>query len=251
LASQTIIQQTIKIRDRLEKSAYVGFYKAIRAQYNDVLDYIDVYNPVQLRSQVASVVYSNHIQKAMIGAYTSAAVLALMQRNRLMGEKSDMWEDIFIEQMKLYVMTTQAEMIQKITVTTQKFITNVIDEAIESGLGIDDVSRLILKGLTGKDALTITRSRARTIARTEILKANAVAQNKAVESLGFAIEKKWLDSGLEGVRESHVSAASEGWVGEEHVFGNGCKQPGDPNGAIGEIINCRCVLDMRRKGVNR
>lgn len=246
--SQTTIQ-TIRIRRRLEKLAYVDFYNAIRSQYNSVLDYIEVYAPIQLLRQVDNLILEAEIKQAMINAYSSASIFALKQRNQLMGQKEDMWNDIFLVDMRNYVLSSQSEIISNITNTTKKYITSVIEKSIAEGLGIEDTSEMIVKGLRGRDALGITRSRAKTIARTEILKANAVAQNKGIKSVGFPVEKKWEDSGLEGVRETHIAASAEGWVDEDHVFRNGLRQPGDPSGAIGEVINCRCVLRTRRKGV--
>lgn len=87
---------------------------------------------------------------------------------------------------------------------------------------------------------SISKSRAETIARTEV---QGVTQKGSFEAYAQAQIpiKIWVSVLDSNTRDSHA-----GIDGEERPinvpFSNGLMYPGDPSGSAGEVINCRCTI---------
>ena len=86
----------------------------------------------------------------------------------------------------------------------------------------------------------ISRKRAKTIARTEVLGATQKGTFEGYKQVHVGI-KIWVTTPDGKARDSHASIDGE----ERPIdvpFGNGLMYPGDPSGSAGEIINCRCTI---------
>ena len=92
----------------------------------------------------------------------------------------------------------------------------------------------------------ITTYRAMLIARTEVHSAASYGSHEAARQSGVAQEKKWLDSGDERVRDSHISNSAAGWIPFDRQYPSGQMHPGE--GAAAEVIMCRCVEQFRGSG---
>ncbi len=69
------------------------------------------------------------------------------------------------------------------------------------------------------------------------------------EEMGIELEQEWLAT-LDGrTRHSHRHLDGEK-IKVGGTFSNGCKFPGDPDGAPSEIQNCRCTLVAALKGID-
>lgn len=168
-------------------------------------------------------------------------------RKKLIGQKdvSEGWQ-AFFEQFILPILNkSTARKVKAITDTTQKLIREAIERGIADGLGIDKISGFVQAEMSGATAW-----RARAIAQTEVISASNQAAFEGAESAGIEYKKFWSNSGLDGVRDSHIFAQewSYGQDGinpnEKFDMGNGnfMMHPGDPEGPPEEIINCRCTL---------
>lgn len=73
---------------------------------------------------------------------------------------------------------------------------------------------------------------------------------RRAESMGIKTLKVWLATPDSRVRDSHARLDGEERETEEE-FSNGCRYPGDPNGAPEEVWNCRCTLISQVKGTPR
>lgn len=125
---------------------------------------------------------------------------------------------------------------------------------------VTDYTKELIKGIvyTGRDngdsIATIARDlktnfdqfgtvRAFRIARTEVVSASNFgsyqAAQQAAEEVGD-LEKEWIDSGDERVRDKHEKVNGER-VGLYKKFSNGLEHPGDMSGPADEVINCRCT----------
>jgi HK97 family phage portal protein len=129
---------------------------------------------------------------------------------------------------------------------TKKALASLIGDAVEAGLGVDEVVGQIKDKY--KEFGTV---RAKRIARTEIHKAQNKGQVESIRSLGRAdMEKGWLWSQVS--RSSH--AAIDGtWVPMEDKFSvpgadAPMDRPGDPAGGPQAVVNCSCTLVFRRTG---
>ena len=63
----------------------------------------------------------------------------------------------------------------------------------------------------------------------------------AAEAMGIRLQKVWMATHDTRTRESHGRIDGER-VDKDAAFSNGCRYPGDPNGAPEEIYNCRCTM---------
>ena len=63
----------------------------------------------------------------------------------------------------------------------------------------------------------------------------------AAEAMGIRLQKEWMATHDTRTRESHGRIDGER-VDKDAAFSNGCRYPGDPNGAPEEIYNCRCTM---------
>lgn len=78
-------------------------------------------------------------------------------------------------------------------------------------------------------------------AMTEAQNAGRMNSYKRCRDMGIGVKHQWMATHDARIRDSHVLLDGEiQEVGEE--FSNGCRYPGDPNGAPEEIWNCRCTL---------
>ena len=100
--------------------------------------------------------------------------------------------------------------------------------------------------------VTMNRDSAIRTARTAVTGAqNAGRMDSyfAAEKMGIKCRKEWMAT-LDGrTRHSHAMLDGE-VVDNDKKFSNGCRFPGDPNGAPAEIYNCRCTLVSAIEGID-
>lgn len=63
----------------------------------------------------------------------------------------------------------------------------------------------------------------------------------AADAMGIRLQKEWMATHDTRTRESHGRIDGER-VDKNASFSNGCRYPGDPNGAPEEVYNCRCTM---------
>lgn len=128
---------------------------------------------------------------------------------------------------------------------TVRRLQSVIAQGIEDGDGIELIARRIRGSIPG-----MTRRRAVTIVRTEVVAASnhasEVATAAIAEDLGLTVTKVWLTALDERVRSSHRRAHGQA-VPQSAPFtvaGEQMMYPGDDSlGATARnLINCRCTV---------
>ncbi|MBP2635544.1 MAG: phage Mu protein like protein [Firmicutes bacterium] len=124
--------------------------------------------------------------------------------------------------------------------TTHSELEAALQVVIENGEGIDKaVSRI-------KDLPEFNRTRARTTAITEVLRANSVAAHEAYIQSPAVTQKIWKHSGAKKnkPRESHVALNGVTIGLDEHFNVSGYKAlyPRDSKLPASESVNCHCVL---------
>ena len=86
-------------------------------------------------------------------------------------------------------------------------------------------------------------NRAKTIARTEVVKASSWSQQRAAKSTGKTLEKEWVSRRDGVVRESHFILDNQRVPADSFYLYNGVKLdfPADPKAPAALTVNCRCT----------
>lgn len=254
-----IERTVIRKRKALMAAGRRMFVNAIREQYDQALAIIRRTDISQMRQAVEDAVKPEPIDTIFSKYYASAADIAMDWRkyhNR--GRKStedDLYYDKFKRYLSNYARTRAGYRINDITKTTEKYILDAVESAtlrgFDEGLGIEKVRELIYSAVE-ENFGSLTPSRARLIAQTEMITASNQAAMEGTRSLGMEFRKFWSISGKGNTRDSHVAAEAEslerGGLKEDEYFEsvssgeNKMFYPGDPNGTAEEVCNCHCTL---------
>lgn len=119
--------------------------------------------------------------------------------------------------------------------TTFKKLKSEFKESLENNEGRAELVRRI-ENTYGN----ISRKRAKTIARTEVVGVTQKGTFEGYKQVNVGI-KIWVATPDGRTRDSHASIDGQ----EKPIdvpFGNGLMYPGDPSGSPSEIINCRCTI---------
>lgn len=146
------------------------------------------------------------------------------------------WVDQVLEYLQLHILN---KAVIPITETTKSFILNVIETAVQEGWSIERIAQRIMR-------TDILDARARTIARTETIRAANVGHVVGAKKFPYEVTKGWLAARDHRTRHSHRLVNGQK-VEEDEKFSNGLLFPGDPEGAASEVINCRCRVIYKAK----
>lgn len=128
----------------------------------------------------------------------------------------------------------------------RKQLNSAILQGILNGESIPKIAKR-LSEVAIKDYKVAVRN-ART-ATTGAENGGRVYSYEKAEEMGIELEQEWLAT-LDGrTRHSHRQLDGEK-IKVGGTFSNGCKFPGDPDGAPSEIMGCRCTLVAALKGID-
>lgn len=122
----------------------------------------------------------------------------------------------------------------------------VIADSLSNGDAPEQVAKNILSKVGGVES----RSRAMTIARTEVgIAANTATYdrtNAAADESGLDIEYEWISTNDGRVRDTHKQANGQRVKrGEDfRVGGERVRHPSDARASASNIVNCRCVMGV-------
>lgn len=136
----------------------------------------------------------------------------------------------------IYFLTNKELKIQGVIQTVKEQIRKEIIEGYQGGESIDQIADRI------RGVFDIAKSRARTIARTEVIGSVNEGRFLAMNRSGFR-EQEWFTAMDERVRAQHLPMHGKKIkVGEMWVMpdGSSLRHPGDWNASASQIINCRC-----------
>ena len=164
---------------------------------------------------------------------------------------AETWETSFYENAVNHINETSLLKATQIAGTNatliQNQLNNILTQSINEGWSIDKITKELQTSFKD-DSTAMSKYRAQTIARTEVNSAANWSTMDGAKSLGMPIQKRWLTSGLQGVRASHTASMAQGWIDENLTFVNGLHFCGDQStGDVGEFINCRCTTLTRVK----
>jgi SPP1 gp7 family putative phage head morphogenesis protein len=152
-------------------------------------------------------------------------------------------EFLFTPEMAARLQADGARLVKGVNHTTRNLLARELSQATEAGESIDQVASRVRK------VFATRRKHARTIARTEMLRASQDAQMTAFRISGVVESKRWNTSLDASVRDTH--ALTNGQVvpvSLPFTLGDGERSdgPGLGHGGVplspGNAINCRCFL---------
>jgi hypothetical protein len=160
--------------------------------------------------------------------------------------------EAWIQEVMNYLRLHAIRFVQNISDTTREDILKILERGQSENLTIDQ----IINELSGSG---IVETRARTIARTEIVRAANVGHLAGAKSFPYEVNKNWQGAGDHRERHSH-RLMNEIAIDETDLFKvpiyKGDKPtgafdmmnaPGDPNAHPSNTINCRCRVTFKAK----
>ena len=193
-------------------------------------------------------------RQMVVAAATSFGVRIFEQAKSLgveMERKEDFAQNMLMEAMKYLAREVIRERIGGVVMTTRANIIRAIARGFVEGLGQNEIADMIME-----QAPQVSESRAKTIARTEVHGAANYGSLQAAKKAGVSSKKEWLSA--QDLRTRSIEAGDD-WdhltydgttVGMDEVFAfesakgqrDLLQYPGDPSGAGGNVINCRCTM---------
>ena len=131
----------------------------------------------------------------------------------------------------------------KVNETTFKALDKIVLEAVKNGEAPASIAKRVSEMFDD-----ISEARAYTIARTETNSMWNNHQYEIMKASGLVVGKIWHTSPSKGTRETHSKQAGTKLTGSgdeimDRKFANGCAFPHDPDGAVGEVVNCKCYIE--------
>jgi SPP1 gp7 family putative phage head morphogenesis protein len=143
---------------------------------------------------------------------------------------------VFEDAILAYAERETAWLVDVMAETTEKAVVEAMTASVQEGLAGGDLIRDLTKRL--ESDLAFSPKRARLVARTETTRAWNGSQRSSLSDYakrsGQRVEKSWLSSRDDRVREEHDELDDGTFIPIDAVFGNGLTEPGEPN--------CRCTL---------
>jgi uncharacterized protein with gpF-like domain len=193
--------------------------------------------------------------REMITAATVSFGMRIWQQGKAHGLVFEKKQDFAEIMTSLALRYVASEMIRRRIVgvenTTRANIVDAIARGYSEGLGQRGIADLILDRIP-----SIAQFRANVIARTEVHGAANYGSLEAAKQTGVTTKKEWLSAADERTRSFDAGdewdhASYDGTtVGNDESFAftstkgqsDSLMYPGDPSGAAGNVINCRCTL---------
>jgi hypothetical protein len=231
---QQYIRNQEIIRRRMEKLFVPKVYAALQSQIAAAVAAVREKGIAAAQGNIHGSILNTEIGAVITELYSVAAKLAI--RKYKPNKKAFGFNDDFVaavlEYFKKFLLT---KVVVPISQTTINQIEAVLQLAITNGWGVE-------KTVKELEDSPITKVRARLIVRTETVKATNFTQLAAADSEEIEMQKEWIAIEDKRTRKSHSHAGVDGErVDIDQPYSNGLMFPGDPNGNIKEIANCRCT----------
>lgn len=169
--------------------------------------------------------------------HTAASTAGVTRVNNAFGVSFDL-EAPFVQD---FIRARANQLAGQVTDTTYSAIQQALADGVSQGLSIDDLAVEVQHVFD-----VASRSRAQTIARTEVISASNGSASLAAAQLpaDVAAGQEWISTRDERTRDDHADADGQvvAMGNPFDVGGEALLYPGDPAGDGGNVINCRCTV---------
>jgi len=171
--------------------------------------------------------------------HTAATTAGVTRVNNAFGVSFDL-EAPFVQD---FIRARANQLAGQVTDTTYSAIQQALADGVANGASIDDLARGV------QDVFDVaSRSRAQTIARTEVISASNGSASLAAAQLpaDVAAGQEWISTRDDRTRVDHDEADGQvvAMGAPFEVGGESLLYPGDPDGDGGNVINCRCTTAL-------
>lgn len=218
----------------MEKLFVPKVYAALQSQIRAAVAAVREKGIQQAQGNIHGSILNTEIGAVVTDLYKVAAKLAIRKYkpNKKAFSFNDDFVNAVLEYFKKYLLE---KVVVPISRTTVNQIENILQKAIAGGWGVE-------KTVKELEDSPITKIRARLIVRTETVKATNFTQLAAADSEEYEMEKQWIAIEDKRTRRSHSHQGVDGErIDIDQPYSNGLMFPGDPQGDIEEIANCRCT----------
>lgn len=232
-------------RQRFYGTARSIMRKALKSYTTELMTEINKANSTQEIIQASEKnLRPDAIRKAMLILYGKTIPYFANQAVKQLKPKKSTPDNIELDYWHAYinskVVPKLANRITWITNTTEDIFKStcrrLCDEAIQQGLGVDNIASNIQKELGIAE-----KYRAERIARTEVVSASNEGSLAGAKSTDLDLDKEWIAYIDDKTRDSHIDLNGT-TVAMNENFSNGLEYPGDPSGEAEDVINCRCTI---------
>lgn len=243
------INQSKRIQKRMERLYLAKVYKALQAQIKAFTNDLRLGGVDYAKGRLSMDIMNGHIGPVIKSIYRMSALSNANQvysrlkkyevslKYRTFGF-NEVWTQDVLNYFRLHLLE---KAVLPISETTKEIILRTLEKATTEGWSISETVKYL-------ETTDITKNRARTIVRTETVRATNFGGMLGAFESTLVMEKEWIDSNDFRVRVTHTHA---GVGGEKRdllkPFSNGLQFPGDPEGSAKETVNCRCVLGFTPK----
>lgn len=171
-------------------------------------------------------------------------------------EPLTLFEQIILD----FIQRFGAAKVTQILETTRDQLQRIVDRGVRDGLGQEAIAKAITDTVP-----SLSRTRARVIARTEVHAAAMYASQEVAKTAAVPMNKRWISvfdhrtrdfgEGDGVVDQANHRRMNEETVGPDELFSvprlggfDLMTGPGDPNAPVYQVVNCRCALIYRRVG---
>lgn len=185
-----------------------------------------------LNAKIGTIIQRIYLE---VGAMMAKANTIQAQKQKALGGQ---YRDEIMEYFRLNLLNKSAF---KVSATTRKRLLDILIRGTEKGSSVDQMVREV-------EQLDEIKARARTIVRTEVVRAANYGVYLGATRSDYEMEKEWLEIKDHRTRLTHTHAGVGGQKADlNQRFTNGLMFPGDPDGSARETINCRCRMVTRAK----
>lgn len=242
------VDVNLRLQSSFKKLFWRQGQKVLRQIQEPIIEMAGNIEPESLKQRVRAMLRPDPVKEYVSQIWIktgSAFAIDTIKRVHKVARKQvtdpDFWEEYF----RYYTRERSAMIAGEILDTQAIVINNMIDTILEDaraeGAGIPEIMRSMRDEL--ENGLTaINPYQAERIARTEVIGSSNKGSFQGALETGVEMQKEWINSGLPGMRQSHILYGSMGGQQMNFEYAPGLKHPGDPEGSPEEVINCRCTI---------